>query len=77
MGVGTGLAFPPSTDSVMGSLPRERSGVGAAAAVVVLAWLPNRPKSPTVQPPVRSRMGTTGNAGVPAAPDGRARMLRR
>jgi EmrB/QacA subfamily drug resistance transporter len=30
LGVGTGLALAPSTESVMGSLPRERTGVGSA-----------------------------------------------
>jgi len=30
VGVGTGLAFAPSTESVMGSLPLEQAGVGAA-----------------------------------------------
>ncbi len=30
MGLGTGLAFAPCTDSVMGSLPLEQAGVGAA-----------------------------------------------
>ncbi len=30
LGVGTGLALAPSTESVMGSLPLERSGVGSA-----------------------------------------------
>jgi EmrB/QacA subfamily drug resistance transporter len=30
IGVGAGLAFAPSTDSVMGSLPPEQAGVGAA-----------------------------------------------
>ena len=30
MGMGTGLAFAPCTDSVMGSLPLDRAGVGAA-----------------------------------------------
>ena len=30
MGLGTGLAFAPCTDSVMGSLPLEKAGVGAA-----------------------------------------------
>jgi len=30
LGIGTGLAFAPSTESVMGSVPRERTGVGSA-----------------------------------------------
>jgi len=30
LGVGTGLAFAPSTESVMGSLPLDQTGVGAA-----------------------------------------------
>jgi EmrB/QacA subfamily drug resistance transporter len=30
IGVGTGLAFAPSTESVMGSLPLDRAGVGSA-----------------------------------------------
>jgi EmrB/QacA subfamily drug resistance transporter len=30
LGIGTGLALAPSTESVMGSLPRERTGVGSA-----------------------------------------------
>ncbi|HVC26278.1 MAG TPA: MFS transporter [Acidimicrobiales bacterium] len=30
LGVGTGLAFAPSTESVMGSLPLEQAGVGSA-----------------------------------------------
>ncbi|HLN41476.1 MAG TPA: MFS transporter, partial [Acidimicrobiales bacterium] len=30
MGIGTGLAFAPCTESVMGSLPLERAGVGSA-----------------------------------------------
>lgn len=30
VGIGAGLAFAPSTDSVMGSLPLEQSGIGAA-----------------------------------------------
>ncbi len=30
IGVGSGLAFAPATEAVMGSLPAERSGVGAA-----------------------------------------------
>jgi len=30
LGIGTGLAFAPSTESIMGSLPLERAGVGAA-----------------------------------------------
>lgn len=30
LGVGTGLAFAPSTESVMGSLPPDQAGVGAA-----------------------------------------------
>ncbi len=30
LGIGTGLAFAPSTESVMGSLPRAKAGVGSA-----------------------------------------------
>src|SRR5262249_9415674 len=30
MGVGMGLAMTPATDSIMGSLPREKAGVGSA-----------------------------------------------
>src|SRR5665647_1665589 len=30
MGIGTGLAFAPCTESVMGSLPLEQAGVGSA-----------------------------------------------
>jgi len=30
LGVGTGLALAPTTDAIMGSLPRERTGVGSA-----------------------------------------------
>ncbi|MGA2519837.1 MAG: MFS transporter [Acidimicrobiales bacterium] len=29
LGIGTGLAFAPSTESVMGSVPRQRTGVGS------------------------------------------------
>ncbi|NNN20391.1 MAG: MFS transporter [Acidimicrobiales bacterium] len=31
VGIGAGLAFPPATESIMGSLPRESTGVGSAA----------------------------------------------
>jgi len=30
LGIGTGLAFAPSTESVMGSVPREKTGMGSA-----------------------------------------------
>ena len=30
LGVGMGLAMAPATDSIMGSLPREKAGVGSA-----------------------------------------------
>jgi DHA2 family multidrug resistance protein-like MFS transporter len=30
MGIGIGLAMTPATDSIMGSLPREKAGVGSA-----------------------------------------------
>ena len=30
LGIGMGLAMAPATDSIMGSLPREKAGVGSA-----------------------------------------------
>ena len=63
MGIGTGLAFAPCTESVMGSLPLDRAGVGSAtnSAASSDRWCARRwgPRQPARHPLSESdRSGT-------------------